>query len=645
MTINQVASDEINFLIYRYLQESGFTHSAFTFGMESNISHSNIKSSLVPPAALMTLLIKGLCYIQAEILIQEDGSVLQFLANESISLIDAVTPDMVLQRRKAIMDRIEEEQRQKAEKEEKEKKLAEQKEKLEKEKSESLKRKREIGQISKENGHLNGNQNGDLLQAGSPISSSGAPGTEDMITDENNPNNINNSTKLEMKPDLNMDPISPLPVDSMKVNNSGLNIKATMSHNTETEQNEDDNEMELNERNSRENSTDLQLSSKILRGHEMEVFICNWSPTEDYLISGSGDSTARIWDLRSHGTGRQIVLKHCLQNLPGNQPDNDTNVRNSDGNEMTDLSMQNKENAQNPANNKDVCTVDWVFDGSKVATGSYDGHARIWSSEGDLNQICSAHEGPIFALKWNKKGDMLVSSGVDKSCVVWDPTVGKALQKFYFHSEPILDVDWQSNDTFASCSTDKEINICRIGENRPIQTFKGHDDEVNAIRWDPQGQLLASCSDDHFMKIWTMQGLAHNIEAHDKEIYSVRWNPAGPGSRNPNAKSKLASASFDKTVKVWDPQTGTCLNHFKEHDGSVYAVNFSPDTSILASGAFDGFCYLFDLRSNKKIGSYKIESGGIYDVSWSSSGHKLAIGGSNAQIAVLDMRRLMAKLN
>ena len=78
--------------------------------MESNIIHSNIQSTLVPPAALCTLLIKGLCYIQAEILIQEDGSVLEYTPSESLSLIDAVTPDMVLQRRKAILDRIEAEQ-------------------------------------------------------------------------------------------------------------------------------------------------------------------------------------------------------------------------------------------------------------------------------------------------------------------------------------------------------------------------------------------------------------------------------------------------------------------------------------------------------------------------------------------------------
>ena len=48
-----VGSDEINFLIYRYLQESGYLHSAFVFGNESSVTQANINSSLVPSAALI----------------------------------------------------------------------------------------------------------------------------------------------------------------------------------------------------------------------------------------------------------------------------------------------------------------------------------------------------------------------------------------------------------------------------------------------------------------------------------------------------------------------------------------------------------------------------------------------------------------
>lgn len=62
-------------LIWFYL---GFHHSAYTFGIESHISQSNINGALVPPAALLTILQKGLQYTEAEISIGEDGKIFLF---------------------------------------------------------------------------------------------------------------------------------------------------------------------------------------------------------------------------------------------------------------------------------------------------------------------------------------------------------------------------------------------------------------------------------------------------------------------------------------------------------------------------------------------------------------------------------------
>ena len=61
-----ITSDELNFLVYRYLQESGFNHSAFTFAYESLIGRSKIASSSVPPGALISFMQKGLQYVQIE---------------------------------------------------------------------------------------------------------------------------------------------------------------------------------------------------------------------------------------------------------------------------------------------------------------------------------------------------------------------------------------------------------------------------------------------------------------------------------------------------------------------------------------------------------------------------------------------------
>ncbi len=64
-------------------------------------------------------------------------------------------------------------------------------------------------------------------------------------------------------------------------------------------------------------------SSKVtvLSGHESEVFICSWNPVQDLLASGSGDSTARIWNLSENGK-TPLLLRHCIPKGESTVPSN-----------------------------------------------------------------------------------------------------------------------------------------------------------------------------------------------------------------------------------------------------------------------------------------------------------------------------------
>jgi len=503
------SSDEVNFLVYRYLQESGFSHSAYTFGIESHISQSNINGALVPPAALLSIIQKGLQYTEAEISIGEDGTERVI---ESLSLIDAVMPDVVAARQAAA-------------------------------------------------------QKSDQLVKTEPPATNGA---EDTAT------------------------------------------TAPVLENAETMEIDEAQEIPANK-------------STVLQGHESEVFICAWSPTSDLLASGSGDSTARIWNMNDTpaptSSANQLVLRHCIQ----------------------------KGGTEVPSN-KDVTSLDWNCDGTYLATGSYDGFARIWTTDGRLSSTLGStdssntelgqHKGPIFALKWNKKGNYILSAGVDKTTIIWDASSGSCTQQFAFHSAPALDVDWQTNNSFASCSTDQCIHVCRLGLDRPIKTFKGHTNEVNAIKWDPQGNFLASCSDDMTLKIWNMKQdtCVHDLSAHSKEIYTIKWSPTGPGTKNPNANLVLASASFDSTVRLWDVERGTCIHTLNRHKEPVYSVAFSPDGKHLASGSFDKCVHIWNVQTGRVVNSYR-GTGGIFEVCWNSRGDKVGASASDGSVCVLDLRK------
>ncbi|XP_057500227.1 WD40 repeat-containing protein HOS15-like [Actinidia eriantha] len=172
---------------------------------------------------------------------------------------------------------------------------------------------------------------------------------------------------------------------------------------------------------------------------------------------------------------------------------------------------------------------------------------------GESKSILNKHKGPIFSLKWSKKRDYILTGSVDKTAIVWDVKAEEWKQQFEFHSGPILDVDWRNNVSFATSPSDNMIYVCKVGKPHPIKTFSGHQGEVNCVKWDPTGSLLASCSDDITAKIWSMKQdkYVHDLREHAKEIYTIRWSPTRPGTNNPNKQLLLARYASQKLLYLF----------------------------------------------------------------------------------------------
>jgi WD40 repeat protein len=94
-----------------------------------------------------------------------------------------------------------------------------------------------------------------------------------------------------------------------------------------------------------------------------------------------------------------------------------------------------------------------------------------------------------------------------------------------------------------------------------------------------------------------------------------RWSPSDP---------LVASASGDRTIKLWDPTTGIVAQNLTAHTSSVLSVAFSPDGTQLASGSLDGTLKVWDVSSGDLQASLRDQGGATYSVSWSPDGSRLA---------------------
>ena len=70
----------------------------------------------------------------------------------------------------------------------------------------------------------------------------------------------------------------------------------------------------------------------------------------------------------------------------------------------------------------------------RALTICWENYQECGLDAGELRNTLTNHKGPIFSLKWNKKGDLLLSGSVDKTAIIWDGRTGDVKQQFEFHT-------------------------------------------------------------------------------------------------------------------------------------------------------------------------------------------------------------------
>ncbi len=419
--------------------------------------------------------------------------------------------------------------------------------------------------------------------------------------------------------------------------------------------------------------------NRFLAGHSGPVRAVAFSPDGALLASGGHDDTIILWDMKDPNKPGQIAT---LQGHEGwvtsiaFSPDGKTLA--SGSNDRT-VMLWDISDPSHPVQARrltghtgSVYTVAFSPDGKTLASGGEDHTILLWDVSNRamprLLDTLEGHFNRLRSLAFNPKRPILVSGGDDPFILTWDisdPGKPKQLQSVPLSADgpvpegigqlPPGDIQAQTQPAIVyslAFSPDGEELAAGIGDavyqwvtmdaSSPelIQMPPlppRHADAVRSVTYSPDGNILASGSEDNTIILWDRRnwGSFKQLTGASALIYSLAFTPDG---------SMLASGSGDERVMLWhvlDPDAPRQTGYFLDSNEGVGRLALSPDGKTLASGGNSGTITLTVISEPgglQNTGPAFMEGnpGGVYSLVYSPDGRLLASGGPDNRIMLWD---------
>ncbi len=401
---------------------------------------------------------------------------------------------------------------------------------------------------------------------------------------------------------------------------------------------------------------------KRLEGHTGIVTAVAFSPDSQWLASSSGDQTIRLW---------HVATERCVQMLRGHaacvwsvvfHPDGNTLFSAGEDHIIRRWQLDSGQCVQTLTGHQHwVRTVAISPNGQTLVSGSFDQTVKLWDvAASNCLGTFSGHHKPVTMVAFSADGQTLASSSYDQTVKLWCVASQQCLQTLQKHTNVVWSVAFHpTQPLLASGGEDYTARLWDLQTGQGTKTLQGSSNSIYTIALDTPHALLASGHEDQTIKLWDfdqqMLKTAANpqpfrvLRGHTGRIFSVAFAPQVPelGTGNP----LLASASADRTIKLWQPHTGQCLKTFHGHTSWVWAIAFHPNGRQLASGSYDHTVKLWDVGTGDCLQTLKEHTSSVLAVAFSPDGNWLVSGGYEQTIHLWQpqtgqcLRTLKAHLN